>query len=1022
MKNLSLLAGLLLVLFGHLNARAQEPPGDRLITGKIAAEDAGQGLSGVSIVVKGTRRGVSTAADGSFSVRLRAGEKALIISYAGYETQEVKIAGQEKVTVLLVRGNRQLDDVIVTGYSTQNKRFIAGSIASVSGDAIKDIPEAGFNQLLQGKTAGVQVTANSGVPGGGITFTIRGNNSINASVQPLYVIDGVFVSTAEPIQTGEGNQEQSNPLADINPSDIESIQILKDANATAIYGSLGANGVVIVTTKRGRLNTSPVIAFNTYHGWSNAIKQFKVTNGPETGLLTNESAVNTAIDNGQNPATVVLPFPDADTLPTYNRIKDIFRTASTSDYELSTQGGTDKSDYYAGLGYLRQQSIVRPTDYERYTARFNSDYFLTHQLKIGESINITRTWRNPSSNDNNPQGVINSALFTRSYEPIYNANGTYARYGSFDNAEALIKYLHNNATGWRTIGNVYAEYAILPELKLRSSISIDYNDEYENDYASTEISAGIASNGLANSYETKNTVFLNEQVLTYIKSFGSNRQHSINALIGNTFNSVLAQETSATGTGFAANSLTAISAAATTTGSSTSSTSDLVSYFGKASYTYDNKYTIDGSIRADGSSKFGASRRWGYFPSGGITWQAGQEEFIRDLHFFDALKLRASLGLSGNQNGIGPYAAQGLWTGTGINYDNLAGIAPYQLANPNLTWETTRQTDVGVEFAVLKNRLTVVADYYDKYTYDLLLNVPVPSRSGFTTYLQNYGAVTNKGVELSLQSVNIKTREVRWTTDFNISANRNKVVKLASDILQGASGRDISILRQGYAVNSFYLYKQLSVDPQTGNAVYQDVNKDGQITSADRQIVGNANPRFVGGLNNNLSLGAFDLGFLFYFQQGNKIMNMNDFFMIHGGTQKNIGFVPRQLDRWQKVGDKTDIPRMTTYSANPAQNDGAANNYGGNVASESTRYLENGSFIRLKSVSLGYTIPSDAVRRLHLGSARVYVSATNLLTFTHYLGLDPEVSSQSNNQNTAGYDWATVPQPRTVQAGLKVTF
>lgn len=1022
MKNLSLLAGLLLVLFGHLNARAQEPPGDRLITGKIAAEDAGQGLSGVSIVVKGTRRGVSTAADGSFSVRLRAGEKALIISYAGYETQEVKIAGQEKVTVLLVRGNRQLDDVIVTGYSTQNKRFIAGSIASVSGDAIKDIPEAGFNQLLQGKTAGVQVTANSGVPGGGITFTIRGNNSINASVQPLYVIDGVFVSTAEPIQTGEGNQEQSNPLADINPSDIESIQILKDANATAIYGSLGANGVVIVTTKRGRLNTSPVIAFNTYHGWSNAIKQFKVTNGPETGLLTNESAVNTAIDNGQNPATVVLPFPDADTLPTYNRIKDIFRTASTSDYELSTQGGTDKSDYYAGLGYLRQQSIVRPTDYERYTARFNSDYFLTHQLKIGESINITRTWRNPSSNDNNPQGVINSALFTRSYEPIYNANGTYARYGSFDNAEALIKYLHNNATGWRTIGNVYAEYAILPELKLRSSISIDYNDEYENDYASTEISAGIASNGLANSYETKNTVFLNEQVLTYIKSFGSNRQHSINALIGNTFNSVLAQETSATGTGFAANSLTAISAAATTTGSSTSSTSDLVSYFGKASYTYDNKYTIDGSIRADGSSKFGASRRWGYFPSGGITWQAGQEEFIRDLHFFDALKLRASLGLSGNQNGIGPYAAQGLWTGTGINYDNLAGIAPYQLANPNLTWETTRQTDVGVEFAVLKNRLTVVADYYDKYTYDLLLNVPVPSRSGFTTYLQNYGAVTNKGVELSLQSVNIKTRDFRWTTDFNISANRNKVVKLASDILQGASGRDISILRQGYAVNSFYLYKQLSVDPQTGNAVYQDVNKDGQITSADRQIVGNANPRFVGGLNNNLSLGAFDLGFLFYFQQGNKIMNMNDFFMIHGGTQKNIGFVPRQLDRWQKVGDKTDIPRMTTYSANPAQNDGAANNYGGNVASESTRYLENGSFIRLKSVSLGYTIPSDAVRRLHLGSARVYVSATNLLTFTHYLGLDPEVSSQSNNQNTAGYDWATVPQPRTVQAGLKVTF
>jgi TonB-dependent starch-binding outer membrane protein SusC len=1005
-------------------ARAQE--GRIPVTGKVTTEDGKEGLAGVSVTVKGTHHGTTTGQDGTYHLTLGPEDKVLVISYNGYDTQTLDARGGAAVSILLRKNSRQLDDVIVTGYSTQNRKYIAGSIATVNGDAIHNIPEAGFNQLLQGKTAGVQVTSNSGVPGGGITFRVRGYNSINASVDPLYVIDGVFVSTAEPIQTSIGNQEPSNPLADINPSDIESIQILKDANATAIYGSLGANGVILVTTKRGRLNAKPRVNLDVYHGWSDAIKKFQVTNGPETGLLTNESAINTAIDNGQNPSTITLPFSNPDTLPTYDRIKDIFRTAATNNYDLSVQGGSDKSTYYASLGYLRQESIVKPSDYERYTARLNYDSYVSSLLKIGTSLNLTRNWRNVSSNDNNPQGVINSALFTRSYLPIYNANGTYARYGSFDNPIALIKNLDNNAVGWRTIGNLYAELSFLPTLKLRSSVSVDNNDEYENDYANTLISAGIATNGAANSYETKNTVFTNEQVLTYINSFGADRKHSINALVGNTFESVLSQSTSASGTGFAANSLTAISTAATTTGSSSSSQANLVSFFGKASYTYDNKYTVDGSVRADGSSKFGADKRWGYFPSAGLAWRASQENFIKELNIFDELKLRASLGWSGNQNGIGPYAAQGLWSGTNsgssINYNNQAGTAPSQLANPNLTWETTRQTDIGIEFGILHNRLNLVADYYDKYTYDLLLNVPVPSRSGFTNFLQNYGAVSNKGIELTLQSVNVRTADFRWTTDFNISTNKNRIVKLASDIAQGASGRNISILRQGYAVNSFWLYKQLSVDPQTGNAVYQDVDHSGTITAADRQIVGNALPKFTGGLNNNLAWRQFDLGFLFYFDQGNKIMNMNDFFLIHGGTQKNIGFVPRQLERWQKAGDKTDIPRLTTYSGNPTQNDGAANNYGGNVASLSSRYLEDGSFIRLKTISFGYTLPKGLLDRWKISSARLYVQATNLWTQTKYKGLDPEVSSQSNNQNTVGYDWATVPQPRTLQAGLNLTF
>ncbi|CAM4407276.1 TonB-linked outer membrane protein, SusC/RagA family [Pedobacter westerhofensis] len=991
------------------------------LNGTVQDLTTNQPLPGAVVRIKGTTHSVSTDSEGKFSFRTgQSFPYVLIISFIGYEQKELTVNGSP-VTIRLQETLNQLNDVVVTGYSTQERKYIAGSISSISGSTVQNQPSGGFNQLLQGKTTGVQVTSNSGVPGGGITFRVRGNNSINASVDPLYIIDGVFVNNSDPITAGLGNQAASNPLSDLNPSDIEDIQILKDANATAIYGSLGANGVIIVTTKRGTRNTKANINLNTFQGWSTAVDKFKVASGPEVALLTNESRINTAKDNGLDPSTVVLPFPDPSSQPTYDRISGLFRTARTENYELSTQGGTDKSTYYISLGYLNQESIVKPSDYTRYSGRLNYDNYLTDKLKIGTSINFTRSDRNLSGSDNNPTGVINSALFPRSYLPIYNADGTYARYGSFDNHLALIENLDSKATGWRTIGNIFGEYNILPGLKLRSSWSLDNTSEYDNSYSNTLISAGIASNGSASSSEVKTQVLTNEQVLSFVKSLGANKKHNINALIGNTINTVLNQSTTATGTGFAANSLKSVSVAATRSGSASRAETKLLSFFSKASYTYDGKYTIDGSIRADGSSKFGTNKRWGYFPSGGVAWRLSQEDFIKDLNFFNELKLRASLGLSGNQNGIGAYAAQGLWS-SGANYLEQPGIAPTQLINPDLTWETTRQFNVGTDFSILKNRLSITADYYNKYTYDLLLNVPVPYRSGFASYLQNYGAVRNKGFELGINSTNIETDAFQWTTNFNISFNKNKIEKLASDISLGASGRNISILRQGYSVNSFQLYKQLYVDPQTGNAVYDDVNKDGIITSADRQIVGNALPKYTGGLTNNFTYKGFDFSFFFYFQQGNKIMNMNDFFMVHGGTQANIGFLPRQLERWQNPGDVTDIPRLTTYSANPTQNGGAANNYGGNVASLSSRYLEDGSFIRLKALTLSYSLPKDVLGRIGVSKLRIYVQGTNLLTFTKYGGLDPEVSSQSNNQNTVGYDWATVPQPKTIQVGANVTF
>lgn len=978
-------------------------------------------LAGASVQIQGVTH--STKADGNGKFRFVTGQRfpyTIIVSYVGYKTDTVVVSGSP-VEILLEQDATVLDDVVVTGYSTQQRKYIVGSIASVKAESIKDIPSAGINQLLQGKVTGVQVGANSGVPGGGVTFRIRGNNSINASVEPLYVVDGVFISNNDPITTGLGNQQQSNPIADLNPADIEDIQILKDANATAIYGSLGANGVVIITTKRGKPNTQGTVSFNAYQGWSEAAKKFKVTDGPTTAALFNESAYNTAIDQGTDPSAITLPFPNADQLPTYNRIDDLFRTARTENYELSTQGGTANSNYYVSFGYLNQASIVKPSGFNRYSGRINYDNSVTDKLKVGTSVNLSRSYRNVSSNDNNPRGVINSAIFPRSFLPIYNDDGTFARHGSFDNHIALIDNLDNNAVGWRTIGNVYAEYTILPELKLRSSWSIDNNSVYENNYANTLIVAGLSVNGSATSVETKNLVLLNEQVLTYIKTFGATGSHHINALIGNTLQSVLDQGTTATGQGFATNNLKDISVAATRSGESSRAQSKLASFFGKATYTYLGKYTIDASLRGDGSSKFGVNNRWGLFPSAGLTWRAGQEAFVQNTGIFSDLIFRASVGLSGNQNGIGSYAAQGLWS-SGASYLEKPGTSPSQLANPDLTWETTRQVNAGLDASFFRNRLNISADYYNKYTYDLLLDVPVPYRSGFESYLQNYGAVRNKGFELAIGSVNIDRGDFRWDTDFNISFNRNEIETLASDIILGASGRNTSILRQGYPVNSFYLYRQLYVDPQTGNAVYEDVNGDGYVTAADRQIVGNALPNYTGGLTNNLFYKGFDFSFFFYFQQGNKILSMHDFFLVHGGTQANIGFIPRQLERWQQPGDQTDIPRLTTFRGDPSINNSPTNNYGGNVASLSSRYLEDGSFIRLRTVTLGYTLPPEITQRIRLRRLRVYVQGSNLLTLTNYGGLDPEVSSQSANQNTAGYDWATVPQPRTFQFGINLTL
>ncbi|PJJ60716.1 SusC/RagA family TonB-linked outer membrane protein [Hymenobacter chitinivorans] len=1007
MKSFTLLAVPAAIVCLQASPSLAQSAAAQTVTGTVTDATDRSPLPGVTVVVKGTTVGASTDPSGQFTLSLSAGSSTLVVSAVGYETQTVNATGGA-VRIALKADVKQLSEVVVTGYSEQNRKTLTSAISSVKGDALKDIPAASPDQLLQGKAPGVQVSANSGVPGGGIFIRIRGSNSVNASNDPLYVVDGVFINNTNLIATGLGNQVSSNPLADLNPQDIESIEILKDANATAIYGSRGANGVVLITTKRGKAGDKTRITFNTYHGWSKAAKQYDLVTGPELAQLENERFLN----DGGNPAQ--LPYRSVasggrglpEEQPTFDRLSDVFRTAQTQSYELSAAGGSDKTQFYIGAGYFQQESIARPSAFDRFSLRVNLDNSVTDKLRIGTSTALARTHRNVSSNDNNPVGVINSALFPRTNLPVYNPDGSYAKYGSFDNHQALIDQLNNDAVGTRVISNVYGEYHFLKNLTLRSSWSIDFNDMYENNFNNTLILAG-QPRGTASSYLSRDITLLNEQTLNYNVELGEN--HSLQALVGNTLQRNTFQRTSLLGQQFPGNDLTTIASAATQTGSSSRSQAGLVSFFGKATYSYKSRYTADVSVRADASSRFGRDNRWGYFPAVGLGWRLGEESFIQSLNVFQELKLRASVGKTGNQAGISDFAALGLVQG-GANYLDLPGTAPLQLANPNLSWESTRQWNVGLDAAVLDNRLQLELNYYDKYTSGLLLNVPVPRKTGFASVVENYGAVSNKGFEAQATVNWLAKGPLQWSTTVNLARNVNKIQKLAAPITTGS--RDIFRLEEGAPLYSFWLYHQTGVNPESGDAQYEDVNGDGQLTVADRQLVGNAWPNYFGGLTNSVTYKGVDFGFSLNFEQGAKIMNMNRFFLVHGGTQSNIGYLREQLDRWQHPGDQTDIPRLTTNAA--------SNNYGGVVQNLSDRYLEDGSFLRLRTLTLGYTIPKETLAKARLNSVRIYVQAANLFTLTPYSGLDPEVNSQSGVSNTKNFDWATVPQPRTFQVGVTV--
>lgn len=961
------------------------------INGTVTSVSDGDPLPGVTVLEKGTSNGTSTDDDGNYELTVSNNESVLVFSFVSFTTQEIVVGTRETINVQLEGDIQLMQDVIVVGYGEQDRRTLTSSVSSISAQEIANTPSASTDQLMQGRAAGVQVSANSGTPGGGIFVKIRGTSSISGGSDPLYVVDGI------PIQTGNFGLglggETTSALADIAPSDIESIEVLKDASATAIYGARAANGVVLITTKRGGF-TEPRVNINMYRGAERPVNMPDMVSGSEFETLMNEAASN----NGQSE-----PYANPANATNTNWADQVFRTGVVQNYDISVSGGNESVKYSVSGSAFDQDGVVTPATYTRNSARLNLDILASENLTIGTSTTYSFSNRNRARNNDNITGVLGGVYFLPTNLPIYDSSGDYTKFSIFENPVAAANEVDFNMDVNRLIGNVFADYEIIPGLTLRSSWSLDYNQIKEDRYDNTFLNNGSAVNGSALSTVALGRTWTVENTLSYL--FNISEKHDLSTLVGTSIEETNFERTTAEGEQFPSNDFRRVQDAAVQSASSTGTSSGITSFFGRLKYEFDSKYLATFTVRRDGSSRFGANNRWGTFPSVALGWVVSEEDFFT-FENVSELKLRASYGITGNQSGIDNFQARGLWSGE--SYGDNPGTSPNQLANPDLKWETTSQLDIGFDIGLFEDRFTLVYDYYYKKTEDLLLAVPVPMSTGFSQLVQNFGEVENKGIEFGIAADVIQNADLNWNIMFNIAGNRNKILKLAAPF--NVYNRDIYRYEEGIPMYSFYFHEQTGVDPDTGEPIFTDVDGDNTFNpNVDRKIVGDANPDFFGGITNKVTYKAFDMSIFFQYSYGNDQLNWNRFFQEHGGT-RNTGYLSSQLDRWQQPGDVTMVPQMIS------------SNYAGNL--RPSRFVEDGSYLRLKNATLGYNVPVEILTKLGVGisNARLYLTGQNLLTFTNYTGLDPEVTATAASPLTRGIEFYTMPQARSIIGGINISF
>lgn len=963
---------------------------NKIITGKVTAPD-GESLAGVTVQEPGTTNGAVTDVEGNYRINVSDDARQLEFSYLSYQKMVVDINNRTVVDVVLEPDNKALSEVVVVGYSTEKKALLTGAVGEVRSEDVKDLPVPGVDGILQGQTAGVLVNQNSGTPGGGMSVRIRGVSSIGGSSQPLYVIDGIPVTTGDFAQIGYEGQG-INALSDLNPNDIASISVLKDAAAAAIYGARASNGVVIITTKRGG-NRKSVVNFNGYYGVQETWKRLEMLDARDWMLYRNDLAESAVFSEDDiNNIRVNTDWQ-----------KEIFRTAPISNYELSTSGGNDKTSVFVSGNYFNQEGILGGTDYQRLNGRINIDHRLSDRVLIGASTGLTYAKTNRVEGDQTLHGPLPNGISTPAIFPVYNADGSYNQEGPYSNAISIANEAINQNFSFRTLSNIFSTIKLLPGLSFTTKWGADILNFREHAYESVKTVQGAKFNGLGFATTTNVINLVSNNTLNYVQSFG---RHNVDLMGGYSFEKYQNRSSFIRAQDFADPSLQYIDAASTIVAASSSGfESGIRSFFGRANYNFSNKYLVTFSGRLDGSSRFGENNRNGFFPAISGAWRIAEEQFFR-VKPISELKLRASYGLTGNDD-ISPFLFAALYGTT--SYGGQPGIYPSNIPNPDLKWETTAQLNLGLDIGLWNNRINLSADVYDKQTRDLLLSRPLPTSSGFSVITENVGRVQNRGIELSLSGDILSKRQVSWTTRINVSANRNKVLELYNNQPIDDLGRGSNRIEEGEPIGIFYSFLSLGVDPSTGDIVYKDVNYDGEITAADRTKVGNPHPDFTGGITNTLGYKGWDLNIFFQGSYGNDMFNGSRLFLesLTGGDNQ-LAIVNT---RWRQPGDITAIPDATSDPVRSASN-----------RRVSSRFIEDGSYLRLKNLTLGYSFNRQKLANLRISACRLYFSGQNLLTFTRYTGLDPEVNYSGNENAVIGTDFFTYPQARAYTLGFNLTF
>lgn len=959
----------------------------------IVTDSNGTPLSGANIVEKGTTNGVTADFDGNFSIETSDENATLVVSYIGFATKEVAINGQTTIQVTLIEDAAGLDEVVVIGYGKVKKSDLTGSVAQIGSEDITAFPTTNVMQAMQGRAAGVQVNQSTGAPGAGVSVRIRGSNSVQGDNEPLYVIDG-FPYSGSP--------------TNLNNSDIESIEVLKDASATAIYGSRGANGVVMITTKQGRSGVTRV-DYETSYTVQRLRSKLDLLNGREYALLANLQAENDNID----------PYFSQEEINSYGKGFDwqdfVFREAPITSHALSVGGGNEKTRFSLGASIFDQQGIIRGSDYNRYSFRINLEHELSNKVRINwsNSLSYLNTKRQDSGGGARGTSLIGAAISAAPISSPFNDDGSYRVLGNeypFVAPDIInpINFLNEQSTEVKAnivLSNIAVVYNPIADLTVKISGGIENRDERNDTYVGLGF---FNSNGRAQVSTNQSRSLLSENTINYEKTF--NDKHRISALAGFTYQDFVNTSLAASGTGFLDDVFETdqLEAAAVPGIPNTGySKSVLMSYLGRINYAFDDKYLFTLSMRSDGSSRYTEGNKWGNFPSAAFAWNTHKEEFIENLNIFSDFKIRASWGLTGSQ-AIAPYTTLNLLSSGVTVFDDgvFNTFAPGTRLPADLKWETTEQVDVGLDLGFFNNRLSLTADYYRKNTTDLLNTVNLPSSTGFTTTIRNVGEVQNNGFEIGLNT-NLFTGEFKWNLSGNISANRNKVIKLndGQDILTSFVSvlvvqDNVSILREGRPIGQFWGFLEDGLD-ENGQIVIQDLDGDGSISGEDKTFIGDPNPDFIYGINSDMSYKNIVLSLFIQGSQGNDIFNASAIPVTIDYGQGVNTLREVFLDNWSPSNPDAKYPLISRSTS----------------AYASDRWIEDGSYVRLKNIELAYSIPLD---NNFIRKAQVYISGQNLITLTDYSWWDPEVNSRGGNG--PGIDFLSYPIAKSFTMGLRMGF